>query len=68
MNNELKARFDPTLVSLLVVYLLAARAAGLNGFVFEIGGDAVVAFDTPRPLAGFRAEGADALAKIAAAN
>jgi NAD(P)-dependent dehydrogenase (short-subunit alcohol dehydrogenase family) len=69
MSDELKTRFDPTLVSPLVVYLLSAAAAGVTGRVFEIGGDAVVVVDTPRPVAGFRAEGgrwtAEALAKIA---
>jgi NAD(P)-dependent dehydrogenase (short-subunit alcohol dehydrogenase family) len=69
MNDELKARFDPTLVSPLVVYLLSAGAKDVTGRVFEIGGDAVVVVDTPRPVAGFRAEGgrwtAEALTKVA---
>jgi NAD(P)-dependent dehydrogenase (short-subunit alcohol dehydrogenase family) len=68
MSAELKARFDPTLVSPMVVYLLSAQAAGVNGRVFEIGGDAVVAVDPPRPVAGLRADGggwtAEALAKV----
>jgi NAD(P)-dependent dehydrogenase (short-subunit alcohol dehydrogenase family) len=71
MNDQIKAMYDPTLVSPLVVFLLGADAAGVTGRVFEVGGDAVVVVDTPRPVAGFRAEGgrwtAEALAKIAPA-
>ena len=71
MNDQIKAMYDPTLVSPLVVFLLGADAAGVTGRVFEVGGDAVVVVDTPRPVAGFRAEGGrwtpEALAKIAPA-
>jgi NAD(P)-dependent dehydrogenase (short-subunit alcohol dehydrogenase family) len=55
MSEALKARFDPTLVSPLVVYLLGPAAKDVTGKVFEIGGDAVVVVDTPRPVAGLRA-------------
>lgn len=56
MSEALKARFDPTRVSPLVVYLAGPQAEGVTGRIFELGGDALVAVDPPRPAAGFRAE------------
>lgn len=57
MSQETKDRFDPTLVSPLVVYLLSPQAAGITGRVFEIGGDAVVAVEMAHPGIGLRAAG-----------
>jgi NAD(P)-dependent dehydrogenase (short-subunit alcohol dehydrogenase family) len=69
MSEQAKERFDPTLVSPLVVYLLGPQAEGVTGRVFEMGGDAVVAVDMPRPVAGLRAEAgrwsAEDLARVA---
>jgi NAD(P)-dependent dehydrogenase (short-subunit alcohol dehydrogenase family) len=55
MNDQLKEKYDPALVSPLVVYLLGRSAAGITGRVFEIGGNTVVAVDMPRPVGGLRA-------------
>lgn len=57
MSQEAKDRFDPALVSPLVVYLLSEQAAGITGQVFEIGGDAVVAVEMAHPGIGMRAAG-----------
>jgi len=57
MSEAAKARFDPTRVSPLVVYLAGPQAAEITGRIFELGGDALVAVDPARPVAGLRAEG-----------
>jgi NAD(P)-dependent dehydrogenase (short-subunit alcohol dehydrogenase family) len=68
MSEEGKERFDPALISPLVVYLLSEAAKEVTARIFNVGGDAFVAFDTPRPLAGLRAPGgrwtAEAIAQV----
>lgn len=54
MSDAVKARFDPALVSPMVVYLLGEAAQGVTGRVFDVGGDGVVAVDPYRPSAGIR--------------
>jgi NAD(P)-dependent dehydrogenase (short-subunit alcohol dehydrogenase family) len=54
MSEAARARFEPALVSPLVVYLLGETAAGVTGRIFDVGGDGVVAVDTFRPAAGIR--------------
>lgn len=60
-------RFDPALISPLVVYLLSEAAAGVTARVFDVGGDGFMAVDMARPAAGLRAPGGrwtpEALAK-----
>jgi NAD(P)-dependent dehydrogenase (short-subunit alcohol dehydrogenase family) len=68
MSEALKARFGPEKVSPLVVYLVSPRSEQITGRVFEMGGDAFVAVDMPRPLAGRRTDGVwtpDDMARIA---
>lgn len=55
MGEEMKAKLHPALVSPLVVYLLGDDASDITGRVFEMGGGAVVAVNTPHPQAGMRA-------------
>lgn len=55
MGDQAKERFGAAQVAPLVTYLLDDRAAEITGRVFEMGGDAVVAVDTSRPVAGLRA-------------
>jgi NAD(P)-dependent dehydrogenase (short-subunit alcohol dehydrogenase family) len=57
MSDQAKERFDPALVSPLVVYLLGRAAQDVTGRVFTVGADSFVAVDMPRPVAGLRAEG-----------
>jgi NAD(P)-dependent dehydrogenase (short-subunit alcohol dehydrogenase family) len=68
MSEEGKERFDPALISPLVVYLLSESAQDVTARIFNVGGDAFVAFDTPRPLVGLRAPGgrwtAEAIAQV----
>jgi NAD(P)-dependent dehydrogenase (short-subunit alcohol dehydrogenase family) len=56
MSEAMKERLDPALVSPLIVYLVGERAEGVTGRIFEMGADAVVAVDPPRPVAGLRTE------------
>jgi NAD(P)-dependent dehydrogenase (short-subunit alcohol dehydrogenase family) len=55
VGAESEARLNPALVSPLVVYLLGPNSEAVTGRVFEMGGGSMVAVDTPRPMAGFRA-------------
>jgi hypothetical protein len=55
MSDAAKERFDPALVSPLVVYLLSHEAKDVTGRVFTVGGDGVAAIDMSRPVAGLRA-------------
>ncbi|EHJ60708.1 SDR family NAD(P)-dependent oxidoreductase [Novosphingobium pentaromativorans] len=55
MPEASRARWDPSLVSPMVVYLLSDAAGDISGRVFEVGGDGVVAVDMHRPIAGMRA-------------
>jgi NAD(P)-dependent dehydrogenase (short-subunit alcohol dehydrogenase family) len=57
MSEAGKERFDPALVSPLVVYLLSEEAQAVTGRVFTVGGDSVVAVELPKPAAGLRADG-----------
>jgi NAD(P)-dependent dehydrogenase (short-subunit alcohol dehydrogenase family) len=63
MSQEAKDRFDPSLVSPLVVYLLSEQAAGITGRVFEMGAGSVVAVEMAHPGVGMRA--ADGLWTVA---
>jgi NAD(P)-dependent dehydrogenase (short-subunit alcohol dehydrogenase family) len=51
-----KERLDPSKVSPLVVYL-ASEEATVTGRAFHVGADGFFVYDTPRPLAGRKAEG-----------
>ncbi|MFC3172800.1 SDR family NAD(P)-dependent oxidoreductase [Novosphingobium bradum] len=51
-------RLNPAKVSPLVVYLLSPEAT-VTGRAFHVGADGFFVYDTPRPLAGRKAEGGD---------
>jgi NAD(P)-dependent dehydrogenase (short-subunit alcohol dehydrogenase family) len=57
MSESGKERFDPALISPLVVYLLSEEAKDVTGRVFAVGGDSVVAVELPKPVVGLRADG-----------